>query len=83
MNSSLTDIDSLSVIPFLNNPDTIASLKTELPIYLAKSDAVDPNVNILEWWKDNEEDLPNWSSAAKVVPGAAESFLTFKLLFWR
>ena len=26
------DIDSLSVIPFLNNPATIASLKTELAI---------------------------------------------------
>ena len=65
MNPSVADITSLSVVPFLNSPDTIAELMTELPTYLAKADAVDPQMDVLEWWKDNAEDLPNWSCAAK------------------
>ena len=67
MNPSAADITSLSVVPFLNNPDTIAGLTTELPTYLAKADAVDPQMDVLEWWEDNAEDLPNWSCAAKKV----------------
>ena len=48
MNPSAADITSLSVIPFLNIPDTIAGLMTELPTYLAKTDAVDPQMDVLE-----------------------------------
>ena len=51
---------------------------TVLTTYLAKANTVDPQMDVLEWWKDNAEDVPNWSCAAKkVVPtqpssGAAE-----------
>ena len=90
MNPSSADITSLSVVSFLNNPDTIAGLTTELPTYLAKANTVDPQMDVLEWWKDNAEDLPNWSCAAKKVvltqpsSGAAERvFFTFELIIWR
>ena len=65
MNPSAADITSLSVVPFLNIPDSIAGLMTELPTYLAKADTIDPQMDVLVWWKDDAEDLPNWSCAAK------------------
>ena len=43
MNPSAADITSLSVVPFLNIPETIAGLMTELPTYLAKADVVNPS----------------------------------------
>ena len=46
MNPSAADITSLSVVPFLNILDTIAGLMTELPTYLAKADAVNPQMDI-------------------------------------
>ena len=39
---------------------TISGLKQELPIYLAKSADVSPSIDVLEWWKGNEDDLPKW-----------------------
>ena len=48
MNPSVADITSLSVVPFLNSPDTIAELMTELPTYLAKADTIDPQMDVLE-----------------------------------
>ena len=50
-----SDIDSLTSIPFLNDPTTIANLKKELPVYLAKCDSVSSTVNVLDWWKQNED----------------------------
>ena len=78
------DITSLSVVSFLNNPDTIAGLTTELPTYLAKANTVDPQMDVSEWWKDNTEDLPNWFCAAKkggpnltIIWCSRESFFHF------
>ena len=58
------DIDSLVVVPFLNDPTVIANLKEELPTYLARSTDVDPP-DIAQWWKNNELQLPNWSACSK------------------
>ena len=84
MNPSAADITSLSVVSFLNNPDIFAGLITELPTYLAKADTVDPQTDVLEWWKDNAEDLPNWSCAAKKVvltqPSSGAAERVFSLL---
>ena len=84
MKPSATDISSLSVVPFLNDPGTINGLTTELPMYLAKADAVDPQMDVLEWWKLNAEDLPNWSSAARKVvlaqPASGAAERVFSLL---
>ncbi len=57
----------------MNDPGTINELTKELPMYLAKAE-----MDVLEWWKFNAENLPNWSSAARKVvlaqptSGAAE-----------
>ena len=74
------DIDDLQAFPFLVTD--IPQLKAELPTYLALAADVDPNVDILKWWKNHSDpesesgesgDLANWSSSfcAKGVPGAA------------
>lgn len=55
---SASDIDSLTAIPFLNDPTIIANLKKELPVYLAKADSVSTTINVLDWWKHNEHALP-------------------------
>ena len=62
-----TDVDALSVFPFLNDSITINNLKGELPSYVAKASDVSPEFNVLEWWKRNGDGLPNWSSAARKV----------------
>ena len=84
MNPSAPDIDCLTAIPFLNDPATITSLKQELPTYLARADAVNPSINVLEWWKENHKALPIWSSAAsKIVllqPSSAAAERFFSLL---
>ena len=65
MQPSASDIDTLTAIPFLSDPTIIAILKKELPVYLAKADSACSTVNVLDWWKQNEHTLPNWSSAAR------------------
>jgi hypothetical protein len=73
---SASDIDSLSTIPFFNEPGVIGSLNSELPAYLARASGSNPP-NICEWWKTNETILPNWAGAAKkallVQPSSAAS----------
>ena len=53
-----SDIDKLNVFPFITS-SSIASLKGELPQYLATSADLSSDVNRVEWWKRHEED---WSS---------------------
>lgn len=62
---SASDIESLTALPFLNNSFVIASLKAELPAYLARATDVSVTTDITGWWKKNEELLPNWSLAAQ------------------
>jgi hypothetical protein len=62
---SATDIDSLTTLSFLNNPLVIASLKAELPAYLARASDVSITTDLTDWWKKNQELLPNWSLAAQ------------------
>ena len=80
---SLSDIDALSNIPFLNEPLIIANLKEELPNYIARSTDVNPS-DIIQWWKNNESVLPNWSAAAKkallVQPSSAAAERVFSVL---
>ena len=58
------DIDSLLVVPFLNDPAVITSLKEELPAYLARSTDVNPP-DIAQWWKSNELHLPKMVCSSK------------------
>ena len=59
------DIDSLKCIPILNkvnNSETIENLKKELPSYLAKTSGISADVDVLNWFKQNESELPFWSA---------------------
>ena len=75
-------VDTLQVFPFLIH--NIQSLKSELPQYLAKTADVSEQFDLLEWWKLNADELPNWSSAARKVlvlqPSSAASERVFSLL---
>ena len=74
-------LESLTAIPFLNEQSIVSSLLEELPDYLAKAAATDPEFSVLEFWKVNACSLPNWSNAARKVllqptSAAAESVFT-------
>ena len=78
-----TDIDSLSIIPFLNNEDTLSGPKEELPAYIAKCIDVG-SVSDIDWWRMNSEDLPKWSACVKQIvliqPSSAAAERVFSLL---
>ena len=84
LNIDSTTVDELTSFPFLNNPTALANLKAELHKYMTAVEELDPNVDILEWWKRHEQDLPYWSSAMKdvllVQPSSAASECVFSLL---
>ena len=56
------------MFPFLK--DRLEELKRELPLlplYMAKADGVSPELDKLEWWKNHQLELPNWSRACKTA----------------
>ena len=77
------EIDIVASIDFLHNPLLINNLKMELPRYLTKADRI-ADVNVVQWWKTNEADLPHWVSAAKLVlllqPSSAASERVFSIM---
>ena len=79
-----TDVDALSVFPFLNDLIAMNNLKGELPSYVAKASDVSPEFDILEWWKRNSDGLPHWSLAATKVlvvqPSSAAAERVFSIL---
>ena len=70
------------MFPFLK--DKLEELKRELPLYMAKADGVSPELDKLEWWKNQQLELPNWSSACKtallIQPSSAAAERVFSLL---
>lgn len=81
---SATDINSLSVIPFLNYPEKLNDLKSELPTYLAAAEDISPQVDPVQWWKSHESSLPKWASACRLVllmqPSSAAAERVFSIL---
>ena len=78
------DVDLLSVFLFINVA-SVEGLKAELPIYLVRAAHMNPqNFDAVEWWKQNEDQLPQWSLAAKMVflvqPSSAASERVFSIL---
>ena len=67
----------------MSDPTILASLKVELPSYLAKSADSSPDFNTVEL-SQHEQDLPQWSSVAKKVnllqPSSAAGGRVFSLL---
>ena len=77
-------INALKSFPFLNSKTILDGLKEELPSYLAKVTDIDPSIDILQWWNQNESALPCWAAAARKVllvqPSSAASERVFSLL---
>lgn len=84
MQPTAQDLDLLSVFPFLIDPAVLTSLKVELPSYLTKAASITPGFSVMEWWSQNEQELPQWSSAVKkillVQPSSGASERVFSLL---
>ena len=83
MKPSASDLDSLSKFPFLSM-STIDGLMSELPKYLAASEDVSSQTDIVEWWKLHEAQLPNWAKACQMVllvqPSSAAAERVFSIL---
>jgi len=81
---SSADIDSLCKFTFLNSSSVIDGLKTELPQYLASAEGVSHEIDVIQWWKIREPELPCWSRAFKFVlfvqPSSAASERVFSIL---
>ena len=75
-------VDSLATFPFLTL--ALPALKEEFPHYIAAAEDIDSSYNPLTFWKGHEDDLPNWSKAARQVllvqPSSASSERVFSLL---
>ena len=59
-------------------------LKSELPYYMAAAGGVSSTVDVLEWWKGHEQELPHWAAAFKLIaliqPSSAACERVFSLL---
>ena len=78
-----SDLNQLACISFINS-QSIEELKSELPKYMARAKDIDKEVCPLNWWKQNQDDLPVWSREAKKVfllqPSSASVERVFSLL---
>ena len=78
-----SDVDQLSSFPFVSS-SMLASLKAELPAYIAKADGIDNKYCALQWWKSNAAELPHWSALARKVllvqPSSAAAERVFSIL---
>ena len=83
MHPNAASLDCLAVTPFFDE-EIIGNLKSELPLYLAKTADISPNFNTLQWWQMNAEGLPHWSAAVcmllLVQPSSAAAERVFSLL---
>ena len=84
LHPSAEDVDSLGSFSFLSSEDVLSSLKAQLPVYLAKAEGVNSDVDCVKWWKECETTLPNWAAAARKVllaqPSSAAAERIFSLL---
>lgn len=67
MKPDASAIDALKAFPFLDDNTLLDGLKQELPSYLAKATDVRPSIDILQWWKNNAQELPMWSNDTSKV----------------
>ena len=84
MKPDITIVNSLKNFTFLNNQGVLDCLKSEFPQYIAKAADASPGEDTLLWWVNHSEDLPNSSSAAKMVvlvqPSSAAVEQVFSIL---
>ena len=55
-----------------------------MPTYLAATEDITPDIDIMNWWKRHEKEMPAWSEACKLVvlvqPSSAAAERVFSLL---
>ena len=66
LNPDASSIDLFKSFPFVT-AEKLMKLKAELPAYLAKVEDLDESVDKLEWWKNQETNLPSWCAVVKKV----------------
>ena len=66
LNPDASSIDLFKSLPFVT-AEELMKLKAELPAYLAKVEDLDESVDKLEWWKNQETNLPSWCAVVKKV----------------
>ena len=64
LNPDASSIDLFKSFPFVT-AEELMKLKAELPTYLAKVKDLDESVDKLEWWKNQEINLPSWCAIVK------------------
>ena len=66
---SPANVQALRQFPFLDSNDVIDSLVTELPAYIAAAQDVRLacEEDKVKWWRQQSDNLPNWSSAVTKV----------------
>ena len=81
---SATDIDCLKAFPFLSSQETIDGLKMEIPMYMAASEDVSTEIDLIAWWKRHVIEFPKWANALKKVlfvqPSSAAAERIFSIL---
>ena len=78
----LNHIDELRLLPALNDDVIIQGLKDELPALLVSAADVQACSSRLRWWSEQEK-LPYWQSAAKVVFWLVPSLAAAERVFFR
>ena len=53
-----TDIDCLKAFPYLSSQETNDGLKIEISMYMAASEDVSTEINLIAWWKRLAIELP-------------------------
>ena len=80
---TITDIDYLQLFPFID-ANLICRLKVELPTYIAAAEDVSPEVQVADWWKNHENEIPVWAEACKLIllvqPSSAAAERVFSIL---
>ena len=76
------NIQALRQFPSLDSNDVTNSLVTELSTYMAAAPDVTMacEENKVKWWKQQTDNLPNWSSAVMKVFSSAAAERVFSLL---
>ena len=81
LKASATDVDCLTAFPFLSSQKTIDGLKMEIPMYMAASEDVSTEIDLITWWKRHAIELPKWAHAFNKVLLVQPSSVAAKKFF--
>ena len=56
-----------AAFPFLSSQETIDGLKMEILMYMAASEDVSTEIDLIAWWKRHAIELPKWANVFKKV----------------